>query len=65
MTGYHSSCNSRCSLAYASVGSLAWYDWKIEKVMEQKDMLQEIAGFDMAEYRERYCMRKKTLTDRI
>lgn len=40
---------------------LAWYNWTIDKVMQNKHMLEELAGFQMIKYMEDYCARKKDM----
>lgn len=38
---------------------LRWWEWDIEKIIEQKSYLEDIAGFSMYSYLKEYCKCRK------
>lgn len=40
---------------------IKWYEWPVEKVIENKNFLESIVGFDIDTYKENYCKRKKDM----
>jgi acetyltransferase-like isoleucine patch superfamily enzyme len=38
-----------------------WFDWDIQKIIENKDMLEEIVGFDIDKFKENYFKRRNDM----